>query len=328
MGLVRFTIPKGSLEQETFKILSEAGYEIRGQDRSYNPSINDPKIELKILRPQEIPLIVADGLQDIGIAGSDWIKETKADVEALLDLDYGKIKLVVAVPKSLEDVNSLSDLLNAFLDAGRDIRISTEFPNLTKEVLKENDEYKRRFGSKDPWILTPWWKSGENPHVKLYLSFGATEAKPPEVADAIVDLTESGRTLEQNDLKTIEVITSSSAFLIANKKSLKDPEKHDKIYDILTLLKGVVDGRKKLHIFVNVKRENLQKLLKELPALKSPTISELAGGEWYSVNTIIDKEAFLRLLPILRKLAQGLVVHEPQQILPLEEIAKDERETQ
>ena len=327
MDLVRFAIPKGSLEQETYEILSQAGYEIRGQERSYRPSINDPQIELKILRPQEIPLMVADGLQDVGITGSDWIRETKADVEVLLDLEYGRVKLVVAVPKSLKEVNSLSDLLKFFLDAGRDVRISTEFPNLTGEALKENEEYKRRFGDKDPWILTPWWRSGENPHVKLYLSFGATEAKPPEAADAIVDLTRSGHTLEQNDLKVIEVITSSSAVLIANRQALKDQEKHDKIYDILTLLKGVVDGRKKLHIFVNVKRENLERLLRELPALKSPTISELAGGKWCSVNTIIDRAAFLELLPILRKLAQGLVVHEPQQILPLEEIAKDEYET-
>jgi len=129
MGLVRFAIPKGSLEQETYEILSQAGYEIRGQERSYRPSINDPQIELKILRPQEIPLMVADGLQDVGITGSDWIRETKADVEVLLDLEYGRVKLVVAVPKSLKEVNSLSDLLKFFLDAGRDVRISTEFPN-------------------------------------------------------------------------------------------------------------------------------------------------------------------------------------------------------
>ncbi len=115
----------------------------------------------------------------------------------------------------------------------------------------------------------------------------------------------------------------SSAVLIANRESLKDPEKKDKIYDVLALLRGVVEGRKKIHIFVNVSKENLERLLKELPALKSPTVSPLSGGEWYAINTVIDRGSFLKILPVLRRLAQGLVVHEPQQIMPLEEIREE-----
>jgi ATP phosphoribosyltransferase len=160
--------------------------------------------------------------------------------------------------------------------------------------------------------------------VSIFLSFGATEAKPPESADAIVDVTETGTTLERNNLKIIETIMESAAVFIANKKALTNPKKREKIYDILTLLKGVVDGKKKIHIFVNVKKENLNKLLNQLPALKKPTISPLSAEEWYSVNTVIDRDHFLELLPTLRRLAQGLVVHEPRQILPLEEIAGEE----
>jgi ATP phosphoribosyltransferase len=133
--------------------------------------------------------------------------------------------------------------------------------------------------------------------------------------------------LEQNNLKPVESIMESTAVLIANKESLKDPKKRVKIYDVLTLLKGVVDSRKKLHIFANVKAENLQELLKSLPALKRPTVSPLSEEGWYAVNTVISKDEFVRILPMLRRLAQGLVVHEPRQILALEEIMKDEEST-
>jgi len=169
-------------------------------------------------------------------------------------------------------------------------------------------------------MVTPWWNKGENDAVSSFLSFGATEAKPPENADAIVEVIETGTSIDQNNLKAIETVMESSAVLISNKKALEDPEKRERIYDILTLLKGVVDGRKKLHIFMNVNKDKLQMLLDSLPALKSPTISPLSDERWYSVNTVIDKNHFLEMLPVLRRLAQGLVVYEPRQVLPLEEI--------
>ncbi|MEM2091816.1 MAG: ATP phosphoribosyltransferase, partial [Candidatus Bathyarchaeia archaeon] len=174
-------------------------------------------------------------------------------------------------------------------------------------------------------IVTPWWRRGENDRVAIYLSFGATEAKPPENADAIVDVMETGESLEQNNLKPIETVMESTAILIANRDSLRDPDKREKIYDVLTLLKGVVDGRKKLHIFVNVHRNNLQMLLERLPALKKPTVAPLSDENWYSVNTVIDRDRFLEILPILRRLAQGLVVYEPRQVLPLEEINSERK---
>jgi ATP phosphoribosyltransferase len=172
-------------------------------------------------------------------------------------------------------------------------------------------------------IITPWLRVGENKKVEIFLSFGATEAKPPEDVDAIFDITETGTTLAQNNLKIIDKVAESTAVLIANKKALKDPAKREKIADVIALLRGVVEGRKKLHIFVNVKKENLPRLLKELPALKRPTVSPLSEDGWYGVNTVIDKNEFIRIVPKLRKLAQGLVVLEPRQILPLDEINLD-----
>lgn len=325
MGKVSFIIPKGHLAEGALRLLERAGYTVLGDERTYRPSINDPKIELKILRPQEIPVLIGDGLHDIGITGADWLRETRADVEVLLDLEYARVKLVLAVPKYWTNVNSLSDLLEEFNRAGRTLRISTEYLNISAEYVMDNPVYKRLYGDKEPLIITPWWKKGENDRVTIYLSFGATEAKPPEDADAIIDVMETGESLERNNLKPIEIIMESTAILIANKKALLDPEKREKIYDVLTLLKGVVEGRKKLHIFVNVHRDNLQRLLERLPALKKPTIAPLSDEKWYSVNTVIDKDQFLEILPMLRRLAQGLVVYEPRQVLPLEEITSGEK---
>jgi len=321
---VSFALPKGSLEKAVFDLLTLSGYVIKGQERTYRPSINDPGIELKILRPQEIPVAVAEGLHDVGITGSDWVEETRADVEQLLDLECGQVKLVTAIPAAWSEIDSFSALLRRLWAQGKNVRISTEYLNLAAEYVKRNEAYRTAFGDAEPMIVTPWWRRGENPRVSIYLSFGATEAKPPENADAIIDLTQTGTTLEQNNLRIVETVTESSAVLVANKLSLRDPEKREKIYDILTLLKGTVEGKRKIHIFVNVEERNLDELLKRLPALKRPTVSPLAGKGWFSVNTVIDRDEFLTVLPTLRRLAQGLVVHEPQQILELEEIAKSE----
>ena len=321
MEKVKFAIPAGSLAKATFEILQRSGYKVSGQERTYRPTINDPKIELKILRPQEIPVFVAEGLQDVGITGQDWIRETGADVEVLQNLEYGKICLVIAIPKSF-GANSISELMEDVWSKGKNFRISTEYLNIAAEYIKNSPAYRKRFGNSEPLIVTPWWRKGENPRAKIFLSFGATEAKPPENADCIMDATETGSTLEANNLKIIDTVMQSSAVLIANKKALADPQRKEKIYDILTLLKGVVDGSKRIHIFVNVKKTNLQKLLRELPALKNPTIAPLADENWCSVNTIVEKDCLIDLLPKIRKLAQGIVVYEPRQVLALDEIAR------
>jgi len=323
MEKVNFAIPAGSLAKATFDILQRSGYKVSGQERTYRPTINDPNIELKILRPQEIPVFVAEGLQDVGITGQDWIRETCADVEILQNLEYGKIRLVIAIPKSLS-ANSISDLMENLWSKGKNFRVSTEYLNIAAEYIKNNPAYQKRFGKSETQIVTPWWKKGENPRAKIFLSFGATEAKPPEDSDCIMDVTETGSTLDANNLKIIETVMQSSAVLIANRNALENPQKKEKIYDVLTLLKGVVDGSKRIHIFVNVKKANLPKLLAELPALKNPTIAPLADEKWCSVNTIIEKDCLINLLPKIRKLAQGIVVYEPRQVLALDEISRRE----
>jgi ATP phosphoribosyltransferase len=326
MEKVKFAIPAGSLAKATFEILQRSGYKVSGQERTYRPTINDAQIELKILRPQEIPVFVSEGLQDVGITGQDWIKETHADVEVIQNLEYGGIRLVVAVPKALSK-NSIGAIMESLWSKGKNFRVSTEYLNIASEYIKSNPAYKKRFGETEPMIVTPWWRKGENPRAKIFLSFGATEAKPPENSDCIIDVTETGSTIEANNLKIIETVMTSSAVLIANKKALDDPAKKEKICDIMTLLKGVVDGAKRIHIFVNVKKANLQKLLTDLPALKNPTISPLADEDWYSVNTIIEKDHLIELLPKIRKLAQGIVVYEPRQVLALEDLkSKGENE--
>ena len=325
MPIVKFAVPKGSIEEQTFQMIEQAWWSVKGRGRTYRVKIPDPDIQMKILRPQEIPTYVQEGLYDVGITGKDWIEETNADVKVLLDLEYGYVRLVLAIPKQY-DHKSLNDLIDSYASNGKTLRISTEYLNIVSSYIASNEVYKKYYSDKKPMIITPWWRGGDNPKVQVLLSFGATEAKPPEDCDAIMDITETGTTLEKNNLKPIETLLESSAVLIANKQSLKDEIKKEKIYDILTLLRGVVEGRKKLHIFVNVRKDNLERLLSILPALKKPTISELSEEGWYGVNTVISKDDFVRIVPLLRSLAQGLVVHEPRLILPLEDIMKnDER---
>lgn len=319
MATVKFAIPKGSIEDATFKILEEAWQAVRGRGRTYRVKLSDPEIEVKILRPQEIPTYVQEGFYDIGITGKDWIVEATADIKILLDLEYGQVNQVVAIPENFE-YNNLTELIEGFAKQKRTLRISSEYLTTTSAHIRSNKAYQKYYGDARPMIITPWMRIGENKKVEIFLSFGATEAKPPEDVDAICDITETGTTLVQNNLKLIETLGQSSAQLIANKNSLADKVKAEKIADIMALIKGVVEARKKLHIFVNVKEENLQKLLDSLPALKRPTISKLSEEGWFGVNTVIDKNEYIKIVPKLREIAQGLVVMQPKQILPLEEL--------
>lgn len=323
MPTVKFAIPKGSIEEATFKILEQAWQSISGRGRTYRVKLSDPEIEVKVLRPQEIPTYVQEGFYDVGITGKDWVREAKADITTLLDLEYGKVKQVIAVPESFA-VEDLTGLIEEFAAKKKPLRISSEYLTTTSAHFKSNQAYQKHFGKLDPMIITPWLRVGENKNVQIFLSFGATEAKPPEDVDAIFDITETGTTLGQNNLKIIDIVMESSAVVVANRGALRNTKKREKIADMIALLRGVVEARKKLHIFVNVKKENLDHLLKNMPALKKPTISELSEQGWYGVNTIIDKNEFIKLVPMMRKIAQGLVVMEPRQILPLDEINLEE----
>ena len=320
---VKFAIPKGSLEEATFKILEKSWTKVNRKSRTYRVYLDDPEIIVKMLRPQEIPTLVSEGLYDVGITGKDWVGETKADVVPILDLEYGKIKLVIAFPDKYRYKN-FDSMIADYAKKKKTLRISSEYLTTASRFIKQCKSYKKYFGNKDPLIVTPWLRLGKNSKVQIHLSFGATEAKPPEDVDAIMDVTETGTTLKQNKLKIADKVLESTAHLIANKKSLKDSSKREKIFDIVTLMRGAVRGRKYLHIFLNVESKNLKKLLKQIPSLKRPTISPLSEDGWYGVNTVILKSEYHKLIPKLRKIAQGLVVHEPRQILELEEIKRDE----
>ena len=323
MTIVKFAIPKGSIEESTFKVLEKSWTRVIRRERTYRVVLDDPQISVKMLRPQEIPNLVFDGLYDVGITGRDWVNETNSDVKILLDLEFGKIKLVIAIPDSY-NFKSLDDMILAYAKKKKILRISSEYLTTASKFIMQCKNYKKLYGSKQPLIVTPWLRLGSNKNIQIFLSFGATEAKPPEDVDAIMDVTETGTTLTQNQLKIIDTVMESTAVLIANKTSLKNKSKREKIFDIVTMLRGAVEGKKHLHLFLNVKEENLKKLLQELPSLKRPTISPLSEKGWYGINTVIPKSEFHKLVPKLRKIAQGLVVHEPKQILALEEIKRDE----
>ncbi len=322
---LKITIPKGSLQDAIVSLFKKAGLKLHfSSSRDYRPSINDPELYIKLLRPQEIPsYLIGEDEFDIGISGIDWVNETNADVEVLVDLEIGNVKIVLCVPNTWEDINSLDDILKKCHKENRILRISTEYLTLSLNYLKNNNVYKEYYGDKAPIVITPWKTWGKNDKIKIFLSFGATEAKPPEEVDVIIDNTQTGSTLRANNLKIVEVLDTSTAVLIANKNALEDEWKCEKIKDLKVLLMGVIEASKKLHIFLNVKKDNLDKILSILPALKRPTISNLAGEgteEWCAINTIIKKDDFINLIPTLRKYAQGLVVHEPRQILPFEKI--------
>ncbi|MDO7726935.1 MAG: ATP phosphoribosyltransferase, partial [Nitrosopumilus sp.] len=291
--------------------------------RTYRVYLDDPSIVVKMLRPQEIPTLVSEGLYDVGITGKDWVGETNSDVEPILDLEYGKIRLVIAFPDKYSYKN-LDAMIADYGKKKKTLRLSSEYLTTASKFIKGLKSYQKYYGKKDPLIVTPWMRLGNNKDVQIHLSFGATEAKPPEDVDAIMDVTETGTTLKQNKLKIVDEVLTSTAHLIVNKKSLKDPKKREKIFDIITLMRGAVNGRKYLHIYLNVEEKNLKKLLTQMPSLKRPTISPLSEDGWFGVNTVIKKEEFHKLIPKLRKIAQGLVVHEPRQILELEEIKRDE----
>ncbi len=322
--ILKLTIPKGSLQGVVSSLFERAGLNLHfASERDYRPSVSDPELYIKLLRPQEIPnYLIGEDDFDLGISGIDWVKETNVDVEILLDLKIGRVKIVLCVPDDWDEIKSIEDLLKDFYHNNKVLRISTEYLTQTENYLKENEAYQKFYGKSAPNVITPWKSWGDNDKVKIFLSFGATEAKPPDEVDAIIDNTETGSTIRANNLKIIDILNTSTAVLIANNKALDDNWKKEKIKDLVMLLRGVRDASKKLHIFMNVQENNLKILLSELPALKRPTISKLAGDDvegWYAINTIINKKDFLSLIPKLRVYAQGLVVHEQRQIIDFSE---------
>jgi ATP phosphoribosyltransferase len=273
--MITLAIPKGSLEAQTLQLFKEADLEIRRTDRDYNPRIDDPRIgKVKILRPQEIPTYVDKGYFDVGISGLDWVRETGSDVVEVADLSYsktgeGNVKIVIAVHHD-EPIDNASQIRP-------DSRVTTEYPVLTKKYFES--------------IGVP---------VQLFHSFGASEAKVPDLMDVVVDLTETGTTLRKNGLKIIGQIMESYTVIIANKKSWADPEKRREITEIKTLLFGVIEARHKVLLTMNVPSASMERIVKALPAMKKPTVSRLHGIDYYSIQTVVPKKTVNQLIPMLK----------------------------
>ncbi len=291
--MLKLVLPKGSLEEATLQLFSDADLPVRrGSTVDYRATIDDPRIDdVRILRPQEIPSYVADGLFDLGVAGRDWIEETSSDVVSLGELRYSKatsrpVRIVVAVPDD-SDYRSLGDLPDG-------VRVSSELPELTRRYFAEH---------------------GVSADIRL--SYGATEAKTPDIVDAVVDGTETGRALRAAGLRIIDEILTSYTEIFTNRAAYDDPAKRRAMNQIKTLLDGVLDARGKVLVKLNVAREHLDAVVDVLPSMKAPTVNELWGGEAYAVETVAPKQTINVLIPeLLERGATDIVEMPISKIVP------------
>ncbi|HOP85221.1 MAG TPA: ATP phosphoribosyltransferase [Syntrophorhabdaceae bacterium] len=287
---LKLGLPKGSLQEITFKIFKNAGYSIKVLERSYVPVIDDPEIDCLLIRAQEMARYVQDGILDMGITGYDWVLEQDAKVVELIRLKYGKVgfrgvKWVVAVPND-SPIQKLEDL------EGK--KIATELVGFTKRFFK---------------------KKGINVHIEF--SWGATEVKPPLLADAIVEVTETGASLRANNLRIIETILESETVLIANKNAWHDRWKKRKMENLMILLKGALMAEEKVGLKMNLPKKNIENVSKILTSLHTPTISNLADEDWVAMEVIIDEKTVRDIIPELKRAgAQGIVEYPLNKVIP------------
>lgn len=291
--MLRIVLPKGSLERATLDLFAAADLAVaRSSDVDYRASIADPRVaEVRILRPQEIPVYVAGGLFDLGITGRDWIEERGAEVVSLGELNYSKatsnpirVVLAVAAGSPFEKLGDLPD----------GVRVSTEYPELTRRAL-----------------------AAHGVDARVSLSYGATEAKVPDIADCVVEITETGRALRAAGLRVIETLLVSRTELIANPTAAADPVKHHAMGQLLTLLQGTLEAREKVLVKLNVPVDRLDAVVGALPSLRAPTVSELSGGGGFALETVVPKSEINTLIPELKdrgatdilELALSKIVH-------------------
>jgi ATP phosphoribosyltransferase len=285
--MLRLVLPKGSLERATLELFEAADLAVaRSSEVDYKATIDDPRVEdVRILRPQEIPTYVAEGLYDLGITGRDWIEETASDVVSLGELHYSKatarpIKVVLAVADD-SPWRKVGDL-----PAG--VRVSTEYPGLTGRFLADH---------------------GVEAQVRL--SHGATEAKIPDVADAVVEITETGRALRAAKLRILDTILVSYTELVANRAAYEDPDKRHAMHQLHTLLQGSLEARGKVLVKLNVGRGDLDAVIRLLPAMKAPTVSELFGEGGFAVETVVPKAQINVLIPALKDAGASDIIELP-----------------
>jgi ATP phosphoribosyltransferase len=278
---LKIGIPKGSLQEATFTMFKKAGWDFKVNARSYTPTCDDNEIDAVLIRPQEIPRYVQDGILDAGLTGKDWIVDCSADVLEIADLTYNKVTTkplrIVAVVKEDSPIESVKDL--------QDKRIATEYVNLTKQ-----------------------WLAANNIAANVEFSWGACEMKVPHLADVVVVNTETGSSLRQNNLRIIETILESTARLIANHEAWKDEWKKKKIENLSILLKGAINADQLVGLKMNVPVEKLDSVMGILPALKKPTLSPLSDEKWVAVEIIVEDKVSRDLIPELQRAgAEGLV---------------------
>jgi ATP phosphoribosyltransferase len=285
--MLQLVLPKGSLEKSTLDLFESADLAVsRSSSVDYKATIDDPRVtDVRILRPQEIGRYVSDGLFDLGITGRDWIEETGSEVVSLGELHYSKntarpVRIVVAVPDD-SPWTSVSDLPQG-------VKVSSEYPNLTRAFFD---------------------KAGVAADIQL--SYGATEAKAPEIVDVVVDITETGRALRAAGLRIIDTILTSYTELIANPVAYADPDKRLAMEQVHTLLQGVLEARGQVMVKMNVAKEHLDAVIGQLPAMKSPTVNELFGGTGYAVETVVPKNRINILIPDLRAAGATDIVELP-----------------
>lgn len=288
--LLNFGLPKGSLEEATLKLFARAGFSISKGSRSYTPSWDDPEIDGRFVRAQEMSRYVEDGFFDCGLTGRDWVRENSSDVEIVTDLIYSRAsnrisKWVLAVPEN-SDINTAKDL------EGKSI--ATELVNVTREFLAQNEV-----------------------KAEVEFSWGATEVKVPELVDAIVDLTETGSSLRANKLRIVDVLMETNTVLIANKQAWANEEKRAKIENIALMLSAALSADTKVGLKLNLERSKLDEVIREMPALRNPTISSLTDDSWVALETVIEKKASRELIPALTRLgAEGIVEYPLNKVVP------------
>lgn len=287
---LRLGLPKGSLQESTFQLFKRAGFNISVRSRSYFPSIDDPEIEVVLMRAQEIPRYVNQGVLDAGLSGLDWILENEADVVEVADLVYSKqttnpIRVVVAVAEN-SNINTVQDLQGK--------RIATEMVRLTTNYLARN-----------------------NVSARVEFSYGATEVKVPDLVDAIVDITETGSSLRANKLRIIDTILESTTKLHANSKAWADPFKREKLQNLSVLLLGALLAESKVGLKMNLPKDKLDDILAILPAMKHPTVSQLINSDWLAIEAILLEREVRDLIPALRRAgAQDIIEYPLNKVIP------------
>lgn len=287
--VLKLGLPAGSLQEATGELFRKAGYKVTFAQRSYYPNIDDPEIQCTLLRAQEMPRYVQDGVLDCGLTGHDWVLENDAKVTELTELVFSKVsrrpvRWVLAVPED-SPIRGPKDL------EGK--RIATEVVSITRRYLERH---------------------GVKAHVEF--SWGATEVKPPRLADAIVEVTETGSSLRANNLRIVDELMQSTTRFIANTEALKDPFKKRKMDNIVMMLKGAIAAEGKVGLMMNVPRKSLDGVLKVLPALQTPTISSMSDPDWVDVNTILSEETVRNIVPQLREAgARGIVEYPINKII-------------